>query len=268
MKKLICTTSVILILLTSSSIAVQKNGFFYPKSPQLDLIPILTKPSYTTADYEIILEQTGIYKPLIDELKDSADFLETMLMFQQNYYAPIEITKTKMSFFTSWDKVFNDNGDWIPAFTLAPYQNGYIFLTKSTYTANWRHGHAGIVVDAQNSLVMESLEPGTSSILQPANRWEYYPTFKMMRPIQIEPNMLADIATHTLGTLSGIPYNILATKKLPPTATQCALLIWQAYIPFMDIDANKGIFVSPPDIAKSTFLEPVQIFGYDPNKPW
>ncbi|ONI44767.1 hypothetical protein AN641_06025 [Candidatus Epulonipiscioides gigas] len=233
-------------------------------------MPILTKENFNENDYKIILEQTGIYSPAVDELKKEPTFIGDMLEFQEKYYAPIDITKTNMSFITRWDRVMH-SGKPQKVFELAPYKNGDIFLTKSTYTFNWRHGHAGIVVDDVNGYILESLNPGSVSKLQKIENWEYYTTFKMLRPKGISQEMRDNIATYALQNLKGIPYNILAIKNFeqPTKITHCSHIIWQAYIPFkMDIDNNGGIFIPPHDIARSDLFEPVQIFGFNPERAW
>ncbi|WP_305768673.1 hypothetical protein [Candidatus Epulonipiscium viviparus] len=270
MKKIILLIAIITTICLGSTYLVKQNGFYYPSHSKIDLIPILTKPILTSADYQIILEQTGIYQPIVDQLQQTPSFVARMLEFQKEYYDPINIVKTNMSIITRWDQ-FLIAGKRQKVFELAPYQNGDIFLTKSTYTFNWRHGHAGIVVDAANGYVLESFSPGSVSRLQKAENWEYYTTFKMLRPVGKTNAFLDDVAANAIATLSGIPYNILAFKhsKKPPNITHCAHIIWQAYIPFkMNIDSNRGLFVSPQDIAKSDLLEPLQVFGFDPNTTW
>lgn len=244
--------------------------FFVPTFPQVNLLPILEKASFSEEDYNILFEQTGLARPMIETLKEEPDFKETILRFQENYFLEQSVERTNMNPLTRMDKSFDADGNWIPSFELAPYENGYIFLSKSTYTFNWRHGHAGIVVDAKRGKVLESLEPGTTSTLQNASKWQYYPTFKMMRPKDTPQETLDEIANYALENLQDIPYNIIAPKKASNIkSTQCSLLVWQAYKRFgIDLDTNGGPFVSPQDIARNPYLETLQIFGFAPNKDW
>lgn len=250
---------------------VAQNMFFVPSIPQVDLIPILSKSDLSEEDYNILFEQTGLAKPMVEELQNTPDFIDTLLRFQSNYFREQRVEKSNMNFITRMDQSLDDEDNWIPSFELAPYHNGYIFLSKSTYTFNWRHGHAGIVIDEKRGKVLESLEPGTISMEQNASKWQYYPTFKMMRLKDTAQVTLNEIAAYAANNLQGIPYNILAMKnyKTPISSTQCSLLVWQAFRPFgIDLDSNGGIFVSPQDIARSPYLETLQIFGFNPNKDW
>lgn len=249
---------------------VSLNMFYMPTMAQKDLSAILNQSILSDADYDLIFEQTGLAKPMVIELSKEPDFQETILRFQANYFLEQQVEKTNMNTLTRMDQSFDDEGNWIPSFELAPYQNGYIFLSKSTYTFNWRHGHAGIVVDSVRGKVLESLEPGTTSTLQNASKWQYYPTFKMMRLKDTPQETMDEIAEYAFSHLMDIPYNILAPKKVSnPKSTQCSLLVWQAFKAFgINLDANGGPFVSPQDIARSPYLETLQIFGFDPSKEW
>lgn len=250
---------------------VSRNMFYFPDIEAVDLVPILNKTSLSDADYTIIFEQTGLAQPVVDELRPSSDFVERMLTFQANYLKGADVQRTNMNLITKQDKAFDADGNTMKAFELAPFHNGYIFLSKSTYTANWRHGHAGIVVDEKRGKVLESLEPGTLSMEQNASKWEYYPTFKMMRLKDTPQETLDTIAKYAQDELIGIPYNILALKTQGDSlnTTQCAFIVWQAFNHFgIDLDSNGNIFVSPQDIARSPYLETLQVFGFNPAKDW
>ncbi|ONI40696.1 hypothetical protein AN639_01050 [Candidatus Epulonipiscium fishelsonii] len=173
-----------------------------------------------------------------------------------------------MNFITNQEKVFDEQGKWIPAFKMVPYKNGDIFLTKSTSTFGFRHGHIGIVVDAEKGKVLECIQPFTNSSFLGIGHWTYYPTFKLLR--FKDEAMANKIAQYALNNLEGIPYNILASKYQEPiTSTHCSLILWQAFNHFgVDIDPNQGWIISPEDIAKSPLFDTIQIYGFDPAKPW
>jgi len=250
---------------------IEKQGYFIPSASKIDLLPVLSKTILTDSDYQIIYAQTGIAKPIVQELKLSPDFKNKMLNFQEHYLAPVTISSQRLAFFTQEDFIKNPDKTAMPAFDLAPYKNGYIFFTKSTHTMNWRHGHAGIVVDAKRKKTLEALNPGTASIEQDADKWRYYPTFKMMRLKNVEQTVLNQIALYASTQLSNLPYDIVADKNQgsSPYATHCSLLVWQAFKPFgFDLDATGGLFVSPKNIASSPLLEVLQIYGFNPDEDW
>ena len=74
-----------------------------------------------------------------------------------------------MNILTRIDRVLDASGNSQKVFKLAPYHNGYIFFTRSTYTSNWLHGHAVIVIDEVRGNVLESLDPGIISTDQKAH---------------------------------------------------------------------------------------------------
>ncbi|MDU6855786.1 MAG: hypothetical protein E6370_15365 [Clostridiales bacterium] len=249
----------------------RNNMFFVPEVEYVDLMPILKQTSFSEEDYNTLYHQTGLAAPMIDILKKEPDFEETILSFQTKYLNSPRIVKTAMTPVTNIDVVQDETGKQVAAFELAPYDNGYIFLTKSTYTYNWRHGHAGIVIDKVRGKVLESLEPFTVSMEQNASKWTLYPTFKMMRLKDTDQDQLDEIARYAAENMQGIPYNILAMKnnKPVPSSTHCSHIIWHTFNQFgIDLDSSGGIFVSPGDIGRSPYLETLQIYGFNPDKDW
>lgn len=247
------------------------NMFFVPDTMRIDIEPLLKQTTLSREDYNTLYYQTGLTQPMIDILKEKPDFKATLLRFQENYFKEQNIVKTDMTPFTKIDEVHDASGNQIAGFELAPYENGYIFLSKSTYTYNWRHGHAGLVIDSVRGKMLESLEPFTVSMEQNASKWAYYPTFKMMRLKDADQSVSDDIALYASTFMQGIPYNILAmkTNKPIPTSTHCSHIIWHTFKQFgIDLDSSGGIFVSPGDIGRSPHLETLQIYGFDPDKDW
>lgn len=250
---------------------VQRQNYYTPPYDPVNLRPILSKAVMDEADYKLIYEQTGIARPIVDELKESPQFKEKMIKFQKNYLSQPHIVSSPMNLFTREDIIKSSNNEPIPGFEMAPYQKGYIFLTKSTYTMGWRHGHAGIVIDAKRGKTLEALSPGTMSMEQDIDKWRYYATFKMMRPKEVDQAELDRIADYAGELLRNLPYHIFADKNQGPFPyeTHCSLLVWQAYKAFgFDLDPKGELLVSPADLASSPLLETLQIYGFDPNKDW
>lgn len=249
----------------------RSNMFYIPQVSRIDIGPILSKSSFSEEDYNTLYHQTGLAAPMIDILKTEPDFEKTLMHFQDQYFKSQNVVKTAMTPVTNIDIIQDETGKQIPAFELAPYDNGYIFLSKSTYTYNWRHGHAGIVIDSVRGKVLESLEPFTVSMEQNASKWTYYPTFKMMRLKDTPQAKLDEIARYASDYMRGIPYNILAmkTNKPIPSSTHCSHIVWHTFNLFgIDLDSSGGIFVSPGDIGRSPYLETLQIYGFNPDKDW
>lgn len=100
-------------------------------------------------------------------------------------------------------------------------------------------------------------------------------------------NITADVASYAEEQLVGVPYQLLAgilgrdayrgeealagDGAFGPsevvgealTGTQCAHLVWYAYMQFgINLDSDGGLFVTPYDIQNSPYLEVVQVYGY------
>lgn len=243
---------------------------YTPNIKKIDLHPILEKECLNAVDYNLLFEQTGLSSTIIDELKTTSDFEAQILQFQEDYLSDIKSYNLYMPPATFCQLVGPSPGQKTKAFTLAPYHNGYILITNATHSFGWRHGHAGLVVDEVHGVTLEAISPGTVSCLQNIHKWEYYPTFKMLRLKNASLSEQNNIAHYALIHLQGLPYNILSSKsQSPPTATHCSLLIWQAFNHFhYDLDSAGGPFVFPKDIARSPLLEVLQIYGFDSNKDW
>lgn len=247
------------------------NARYTPQVEALDLEPLLNQETFSPADYNLLFEQTGLGQPIIDELHSTTDFKEKILSFQADYLKEVKTYSEYLPPVTVCEMVGDaKDSNHTAAFQLAPYHNGYLFFTKSTFTMNWRHGHIGIVTDEVRGITVEALNPGYPSMEQDVSKWIYYPTFKMMRLKDVPLSKLNTISQYADNYLKGLPYNILASKVQDPiTDTHCSLLIWQAFKAFgYDLDATGGLLVSPKNIASSPLLEVLQIYGFDPKKDW
>ena len=232
----------------------------------VDLMPILEKSQLTSDDYALLYAQTGLSASIIDELRLYPDALSEILGYQENFFKSVKVTNKYLPPFTFCQLTVNDTNEQKKAFKLAPYHNGYIVMTNGTHSLGWRHGHVGLVVDEIHGYCLEALCYGQTSGLQNIHKWEYYPTFKMLRLKDASQHQLNAICEYALQHLTGLPYRILSTKKqCPPTSTHCALLIWQAFIPF-GYDLAPHSIVSPNAVVSSPYLELLQIYGFDPKK--
>ena len=248
-------------------LSLRNHPRYVPQVAKEDLLPVLHKSTFTEADYTLLFEQTGLTAPLIEEMRTLPDFEDKILLFQENYLKEVPVLSEYLPPITTSETLDRTT----PGFELGPYHNGYVLLTKSTYTANWRHGHAGIVIDEVRGITLEALNPGTYSMEQPISKWEYYPTVKMYRLKDVPQSTLDEIATYAATHLKGLPYNILADKNQgnEPYETHCSLLVWQAFAPFgYDLDATGGLFVSPKNMAMSPLLELLQNYGFNPHEVW
>ncbi len=248
------------------------NSIYYPAAPMADLSRLLERNSLKEADYLQLLEQTGLGRPAVDALLKQNSGKAEIMAFQKSYYAKNQLFTEKLNLFTSQETLVTNSPNKSDNFGLAPLKNGDILMTKSTQTLFWRHGHCGIVIDAEKGITLESLEPGTISMKQDISKWRYYPTIKVLRLKNAGEKVIENIVKYSESSLTGLKYSIFASKYqygIIPKSANCSQLIWQAFNNCgYNLDSNRGMLVTPEDITKSPLLETVQIKGFDPEKSW
>lgn len=244
-----------------------------PRIGRENISSLLEKQNFTDEDYRTILEQTGIGKSAVDELKTSVYFAQMMLEFQEQYFAPA-FWRCEFIFPTTKEESLTYENGSNRFIEFVPVHNGDIIITRATHTLGWRHGHAAIVTDAENEETLESVLLGQKSSFQDLTKWRNYPSVLVLRPKDEEIGEIA--AQFAKQYLSGVDYSMFVGLKKkdkqtqdPIDSTQCAHLVWQAYrAAGLDIDSNGGWLVIPKDIANCKELEVVQAFGFDPDKRW
>lgn len=266
---LLCT----IFLLVSYFYIIVKSAYFSPSSQAIDLLPIIMSNQLTEADYTLIYEQTGIAKPLYEELKTMPNFTEKMLKFQADYLKKKRVKWVYLPPITFEERLTTANGQFTTGFDIGPYHNGYIFFTKAAHSLGWHHGHTGIVIDEKHGKTLEAISIGKGCKEQNVSKWQYYPTFKMMRLKDTSLEQLNQIALYSSQHLRNATYHLLCIKhndaNFMPTKTQCALLIWQAFYHFgYDLNALNERFITPKSLASSPLLEVLQNYGFDPKKAW
>ena len=176
---------------------------------------------------------------------------------------------------TREDHVVDENGNIIYGCPMAPMEDGDVFLAFSTHTLGWRHGHAGLVVDAARGITLEAVLIGSDSATANASHWACYSNFIHLRLKDITPQEQQAIADYAMEHLNGIPYHltsgVLSREKAPDPdspgfGAQCAYLVWYAlYQAGYDTDSDGGRIVTVGDLAESPLFEIVQVYGLDPR---
>lgn len=139
-------------------------------------------------------------------------------------------------------------------------EDGDILVTDSTYCFIYRHGHAAIVVDAEQGITLEAYGIGTKSELSRVSEWRRYPHMLVLR-LDAPKEVRSAIADYAKEKLLGVPYRLttgmIGDKDMRGKywGTQCAHLVWAAFYEFgYDIDGDGGWLVSPEDFVKSSHL--------------
>ncbi len=145
---------------------------------------------------------------------------------------------------------------------LPPLEDGDILVTPCAHTFGWRHGHAGIVVNAAEGLTVEAVSIGTRSAVSSVRHWRTYPTFTVLRLKDADPVTRRAAGLYAQNHLVDLPYRLTSglREKEPAEAAccHCAYLVWYAYRQFgYDLDGDGGHLVTVADLASSPYLEAV-----------
>lgn len=251
----------VLAMYSSSLIYIEPMAHIYPKAERQSLEYIMKKSSemLTEDDFKFIFEQTGLGKAAVRKISD----LKTLENYQEQYFSETKYIRFNNSPVSREEYVEN------PTVSLDFIEKGDILITHSSSVFSWRNGHAAIVIDAENGQTLEAVVIGQDSCIQSIEKWRHYPNFLVLRLKDADPQLRSDIADTAKELLCEKPYRLLTGVFSPKYAdreniagTQCAHLVWLAYAYHgYDIDANKGLIVTPKDISESDLLETVQSFG-------
>ena len=280
-KKIFFSVLLTLIVLIVSVIYVLEEyiepiGYYYPEYKKIDITTILQNQNKSEDDYKELFYQTGLGKTAIDEILKSSDGEEKIKTFQENFFRKNSVVCESIGIITSQESLVDENDNYIYGFELAPYENGYVLVTKATHSIGWRHGHAAIVTDKNNDETLEAVILGSDTMLMDINHWRVYPSFVMLKLKDTSPEKLNEIAKFAKNNLNGIPYGLtvgLTSKKNPSpekiSSTTCSHIAWYPFKQFgYDIDSDGSWLVTPNDIANSNLFEVVQVYGVDPKNIW
>ncbi|MEG2454698.1 MAG: hypothetical protein RSC08_00480 [Oscillospiraceae bacterium] len=262
---------VVLMFVLQTVVAHQFQAFVPPYA-QTDLQEVWDRQVLTEEDYSLFFRQTGLGKPAVDDLRVKGDVgYRWLLDIQTSFFAPREVLCRPLGFITQEERLTDENGALTYGATLAPLQNGDILLSFSTHTYGWRHGHAGLVVDAAQGVTLEAAVWGEHSGKASADFWRTYSTVLVLRPKGMTPELRAEVTAFALDALDDVPYHLTSGvfgDKAPEedVVAQCSYLVWYAYQHFgLDLDSDGGRIVTVNDLAESDLLEVVQVYGLDPS---
>ena len=252
-----------------------------PSYDRVDISALAEKEGeWTEEELHTLYLQTGLGKSALLEMRTQKvdqygnklePFPEELKKYQDALFYEGEITHEHVADVSNRDLLKN------PYARVAPVmQAGDVLVNSSTHTLGFRNGHAALVLNEYGD-VLESFQIGyNSAASDDAGEWfAASSNFLLLRLKDVDAQMRSDIAENALHTLSGIPYTLtvgIFSKKYQgerPKGTQCAHLVWQAFKNAgYDVDSNRGIVVTPRDIARSPLFEVVQVYGFDPEKLW
>lgn len=217
--------------------------------------------------YEEIFLQTGLGRSAVDKLYADNN-TNQFDIYQRHLFRTNRIIKSrKISPITYEEYMVNAQDKQIKHPELVDIQEGDILISLNTHSLGWRHGHAGIVTDAEKKLTLEAISLGQNTAFQPISKWLNYPSVIQLRLKDNHP--IHKVVAYAKSKLYDIPYGLLSglfDKLKTSLTTQCAHLVWSAYKHLnIDLNSDGGWLVTPIDILKSTQLEIVQILGISPT---
>jgi len=234
-----------------------------PSYEKMDIAPILSKSLLTAEDYDTLYRQTGIARSGIDDCLATGD-TQTILRAQDVFFAAANVHAEEFAPFTYMERTDR-------MMPLAPLKDGDILITASTRFSFLRYGHSALVVDGDNGLVLESVDFTTTSKTRSASIFSNYANFILLRP-KVEDGVKAEAVEYAKQKLTGLPYSLSAgligSKFVEtPTSTQCAHLVWSAYMHCgVDLERDSGV-IMPRDFLTDK-VEVVQVYGFDLDSLW
>ncbi|NCB63606.1 MAG: hypothetical protein EOM52_08335 [Clostridia bacterium] len=258
------------------TVIVHREPPFIPDYPRQDLSELLRLPYLSDDHYQTLFSQTGLAKPAIDALRAQGPVGDAQIVsIQEQFWTPYELECRELfTFITMEDHMRNTDGQTVYGPPMPELQNGDVLITFSTHTLGWRHGHAGIVVDAAQGITLEAAVIGSDSQYMDVHHWRDYSNYLVLRLRDITPQLQTDLANYCIDSLHGIPYHITSGflgSKAPDTedalfGVQCSYLVWYAFQHFgYDADTDGGPLVTVHDLAASPLFEVVQVYGMDPR---
>lgn len=277
-----------LLLLYNWTNEARKTAHIMPVNARINIDYLVAENELSNQELHIVSEQTGLNEKAIDSLVKQGQWQE-LLELQEAYYAPVNIKNIRTTPLTICEYVVDENGNRTKGMKLVDIQAGDILITKNSRFLGWRNGHAGLVVDAKQGLVLEAVMLGTNTTLCQLEEWEKYPSFLVLRLKEElrETYDIEKIVSYAQQNLIDIPYKLEAglwdkisgryqdkntnsqegqateIAQAALSGTQCAHLVWYAYKQVgIDLDSDGGIFVTPHDIQNCPYLEVIQSYGY------
>mgnify|MGYP003293658798 CR=1 FL=1 len=220
----------------------------------------------TDEDYDEIFSQSGLGKPAVEKLLADGNF-EKINDYRDYYLTDKDYYCYRKGVFACHEAITDSEGERINNPEFADLQKGDIIVTLSIHSLGWRHGHATIVTDAESGMGVQAVMVGEKSNNTFISSWKKYPLVAVLRP-KVDENTRNKAGQFAQENLKGIYYSLFAGiftgrnfEEIPIT-TQCAHLVWYAYMSCgVNVAPESGRIITPKDFLKSEKLEIVQVYG-------
>lgn len=232
------------------------------------IIKLNNKEVLSSDEYLTLSVQTGLSKNSINKLLEKHEPSKLLEYQNDHLYNQEEVIST--FFFGSYQHELMRNH-----LQFVDIQDGDILITSTSHTFGYRHGHSGIVVDADKGLTVESYTPFVDSQYDKLYTWLAFPEVMVLRLKEEYRYLINDIVEYTKNYLVGVKYSLLATTKQKITSTtkinktQCSHLVWAAYYAYgIDLNSDGSWLVTANDISRSPYLEVVEVKGFHYLELW
>lgn len=236
-------------------------------------------PGYKKENIESLVDIEKVYEGNVTREEERNLFLQTGLGKSgisaiRNDCNGLDEFEETLSFFQI--QLFEGEGDK----RLVDLQTGDVLVSMSQRLCFYPHGHAAIVIDGEEEVLLEARSHKVGSCQCKGEKWAKLSSFVVLRlkdevreayEEEFGENPAQKAAEYAKENLDGLKYSLFKDLRplsgSTPEYTQCAHLVWYAYfVGGLDIDENRGVIIKPKDFLKSDVFEVVQVFGICPNK--
>lgn len=227
-----CATLVVVALIVwvlfSQAVVAHKNGFFTPQYTKEELGPVLSEKTLKPEDYDLLMRQTGLGKSAVNLLKaQGEEGVQQILHYQDLFFAQRYIQcEPMLGWFTREDVMTTESGEPMRAPPIIAAEPGDIIVSLSTHSFGWKHGHAGLVVDAETTL--ESRVLGQNSETSSIDSWRQFANYAVLRVKDASPEERQEVADYGMEVLHDVPYRLTAGVFHEKAASQESQFFWAA----------------------------------------
>lgn len=260
-----CVLMAVICFLLGWKEQTEEDVYTVPNREKQDISALILKDEWCEEDYRLLFYQTGLSRRAIEAIPEN-ERTEVLLRAQKAFFTAPEIECSKNSIIT-WQE--ENSNKFLPE--IVGLENGDILISFCTHAYGWRNGHAAIVVDAKEGKTLEAVLMGRDSCIQNVQKWRKYPSFIVLRLKDASASEREEIADYAAEHMEGVPYGFLTDISehfwwgdAKGGDTDCSHLIWKSFRAFgYDLDSDGGVIVTPRDIAESSLLEVIQVYGID-----
>ena len=209
----------------------EKRAHYVPDYDKVNLEDVLEQEKLSGDDYEMIFRQTGLAPAGVDQLyaEGRQDILPDL---QEHFFKEVKVKCRHTLFLVRSEQV--DGAEALQTDFFPTLEEGDILVSFSSHILGWRSGHAGILVDREEELVLEAVCLGRDSALCSLEDWKKDPCIAVLQLRDVSLEERAEIADYAREHLAGLPYRLDSfavrgnrdISESGLSGTQCAHLIW------------------------------------------